>query len=141
MPVTFSKQNKKFLLPAAHRLSEWLEVIAFSESRQIEQLEYLFCDDPYLLSVNQEFLHHDTYTDILTFDYSAGNRISGDILISTDRVRENARMYRVSFRQELLRVMAHGLLHCCGYKDKRKADQALMRNKEDECLLLWEDMN
>lgn len=92
----------------------------------------IFCDDDYLLEINKQYLDHDTLTDIISFDYCIGDLISGDIFISIDRVKDNAQEYDVSFNNELLRVMSHGILHYCGYKDKTQEDQLLMRAKEQE---------
>ncbi len=97
-------------------------------------MDYVFCSDELLHSINTEFLNHDTLTDIITFDYSLGKELHGEIYISTDRVRENARMYEVEFENELHRVIIHGILHLCGYSDKTEADKLEMRRKENECL-------
>ena len=100
-------------------------------------INYVFCDDKYLLKINQHFLNHDTYTDIISFDNSMGNELHGDIFISTERVRENAIIFEVSFEEELRRVLVHGVLHLCGYKDKTKEESDLMRSKEDEKLAMF----
>ena len=94
-------------------------------------IQFVFCSDVYLLELNQQYLHHDTLTDIITFDYREGKKISGDIFISIDRVRENAGKFNVLFKEELHRVMIHGILHLCGYKDKDKKSKMLMTEKED----------
>ena len=100
-------------------------------------LSYLFCDDAYLLEQNIAFLHHDTFTDIITFDKRVGEIVSGDIMISLERVAENARKFSVSFEEEFLRVMVHGTLHLCGYKDKTDQEAAEMRRMENESLLMF----
>lgn len=110
----------------------WIKRILLSEQKQEGEISYIFCDDEYLLEINQQYLKHDTYTDIISFDYSMGDELSGDIFISVDRVRENAAEFNVSFETELLRVMAHGILHYAGYKDKDQSDAAIMRKKEEE---------
>jgi len=103
----------------------------------LNDLNYIFTSDPYLLELNKRFLNHDYYTDILTFDYSVDGEISGEIFISVDRVKENAKSFEVGFDHELLRVMVHGLLHLCGYTDADDIQQQLMRNTEDEKIKLF----
>jgi probable rRNA maturation factor len=116
----------------------WLEKIARREGYSIEELNYIFCSDEYLYRMNVQYLNHSTYTDIITFDNGeGGKKLEGDIFISLDRVAENAATYSVSFDQELLRVLSHGLLHLCGYKDKTSTDASQMRKKENEALGLW----
>ncbi|QJP33786.1 rRNA maturation RNase YbeY [Nonlabens sp. Ci31] len=112
--------------------TKWLEQIAVTESKTIGEISYVFCSDEFLLSINQDYLNHDTFTDIITFDYCEEGLINGEIYISTDRVKENASSFGVSLTNELLRVMAHGLLHLCGYGDKSEAEAQLMRDKENE---------
>lgn len=113
------------------QISSWISNILSSEKKVEGEINYIFCTDDFLLDINKKFLNHDTYTDIISFDYTVGEIISGDIFISLDRVAENAEKYSVSFKEELYRVMAHGILHYCGYKDKTKQDQSIMRSKED----------
>jgi len=100
-------------------------------------LNYIFCDDDYLHEINVKYLDHDDYTDIISFENSVGNILHGDIFISTERVQENAEKFNIEFEEELLRVMAHGLLHFCGYKDKTKEEASLMRKKEDEKIKMF----
>lgn len=111
---------------------QWIDTIIESENKEPGEINYIFCDDDYLLNLNKEYLNHDTLTDIISFDYTIGDLISGDIFISIERVRDNAKDYEVSFNEELLRVLAHGVLHYCGYKDKTEQDTLLMRTKEQE---------
>ena len=111
---------------------DWLLRVAESEGYSLSALTYIFCNDQYLLGLNQTYLSHDTLTDIITFDYVEGTSVSGDIFISVDRLKENAAIFKVSFEEERLRVMAHGLLHLMGYKDKTTEDQLVMSNKENE---------
>lgn len=111
---------------------QWIDAIIASEDKEPGEINYIFCDDDYLLNLNQEYLNHDTLTDIISFDYCIGDLISGDIFISVERVKDNAKDYEVSFTNELLRVLAHGVLHYCGYKDKTDDDAKLMRTKEQE---------
>lgn len=114
--------------------------VAKRERKTPEEIAYIFCTDDYLLAINQRFLHHDTYTDIVTFDYAKGSKnLVGEVYISVDRVRDNAKTLNVPFEDELRRVVAHGLLHLCGYRDKTKAEKAAMRKKEDHCLSLWQN--
>jgi rRNA maturation RNase YbeY len=117
--------------------SDWLGRILISEGFELGNLAYIFCSDAYLLDMNIEYLKHDTLTDIITFDYCEGKLISGDIFISIDRVKDNAIEFKVTFNEELLRVMAHGALHLMGFKDKSASDSALMRSKEEEKIKLF----
>jgi probable rRNA maturation factor len=121
-----------FVLENEDAFSSWISKVILSEKKKVGEISYVFCDDDYLLKLNQEHLNHDTLTDIISFDYTMGNEISGDIFISVERVRENATDFHQTFDDELKRVMAHGVLHYCGYKDKTEEDSVLMRSKEDE---------
>lgn len=115
-------------------LRDWIAKTVVAENKDLGQLSYTFCGDSFLHKLNVEFLNHDTFTDILTFDYGMGNEINGEIFISVDRVNENASLYQVTSENELHRVMVHGVFHLCGYKDESDEDQKLMRRKEDEAL-------
>jgi probable rRNA maturation factor len=115
----------------------WLSKVIDSESKREGEINYIFCDDEYLLEINQQYLNHDTLTDIISFDYSIGNELHGDIFISVERVRENAIDFAVTFEEELRRVLVHGILHYCGYKDKTEEDEQLMRVKEEEKMQLF----
>jgi len=126
-----------FELSDINYYSDWLSRVIISESKIDGDLNYIFCDDEYLLGINQQYLNHDTYTDIITFDYCDGDTISGDIFISIERVEDNAQEYSVSFEEELHRVMAHGVLHLLGYKDKSDQEARLMREKENEKIKLF----
>ena len=117
--------------------SRWVSSIIDTESKVEGTINYIFCDDSYLLKINEEYLKHDTFTDIISFDYSIGKELHGDIFISVERVRENAVDYRVDFTEELNRVMAHGILHYCGYNDKNKEDELVMRIKEEEKMSMF----
>jgi len=112
-------------------LKEYLKSLASTEDKQLKDLSVVFTDDDYLLEVNKQYLNHDYYTDVITFDYSVDNHVSGDIMISLPRVKENAESLKVSYEEELYRVVFHGLLHLCGYKDKTPSDEQLMRSKEN----------
>ena len=111
--------------------SKWVKKIIRKEKKIVGDIVFVFCNDKYMLEKNIKFLNHDTLTDVITFDYCKGEIISGDIIISIDRVKENATIFNVSFSNELERVMAHGLLHLLGYKDKNKKDALIMRKKEN----------
>lgn len=126
-----------FILPDVDSFSSWIERIINSENKELGEIEYFFVDDEELLSINQKHLRHDTLTDIITFDYVVHNLIQGDIFVSVERIKENAINLKIDFNHELLRVMAHGLLHLCGYKDKTAADSLLMQQKEDEKIRLF----
>ena len=124
----------EFNLQNSEEVASWISKIITNEKREEGEISYIFCDDEYLHKLNVEFLNHDTLTDIISFDNSLGNQINGDIFISIERVKENADSYKTSFKNELHRVIIHGILHYCGYKDKTKTDAELMRKKEDEAL-------
>jgi len=126
-----------FELSNEAQYSEWISEVIASEGKKEGEISYIFCDDEYLLEINQQHLDHDTLTDIISFDYTIGNEISGDIFISVERVKDNAIDFNVPFAEELLRVMAHGVLHYCGYKDKSEEDKKLMRSKEEEKIVLF----
>lgn len=115
----------------------WLLKVIASEQKVCGELSFIFCDDAYLLELNIEYLQHDTLTDIITFDYCLGDELSGDIFISIERVAENAVSFGVSFNIELRRVMAHGVLHLCGFSDKSEVQTTVMRAKEDEKIVLF----
>ena len=117
--------------------SDWIKAVFVSEGKRFEEINYIFCDDEYLLKINKEYLNHDYYTDIITFDNSVSSLIMSDIYISAERVKENASHYVVDFMDELRRVMIHGVLHLCGYKDKTTEEQELMTVKENEKLLMF----
>lgn len=110
---------------------KWLEEIIFSEEKKLGEINYIFCDDEYLLKINQDYLQHDYYTDIITFDSVKGKTISGEIFVSLQRISDNASSLSKNYEEELRRVLAHGILHLCGYKDKTEAQEIEMRSKED----------
>ena len=117
--------------------AEWLSKVIISENKKEGDINYIFCDDEYLHKINIEYLQHDTLTDIISFDYSVGNELHGDIFVSIERVEDNAKDFNVSFEDELKRVLVHGVLHYCGYKDKSEKDETVMRLKEEEKMLLF----
>ncbi len=125
-----------FTLQNSKEIAEWISKIITLENKEEGEVSYIFCDDKYLHKLNLEFLNHDTLTDIISFDNSLGNQINGDIYISVERVKENTNTFSTTFENELHRVIIHGILHCCGYKDKTKEDTKTMRMKEEEALAL-----
>ena len=131
MPVLFTKAATRFKFDNATGIRKWILSAIKNEGYTAGYIQFVFCSDDYLLELNQQYLHHDTLTDIITFDYREGKKISGDIFISIDRVKENAGKFNVRFKDELHRVMIHGILHLCGYKDKDKKSTQVMREKED----------
>ncbi|MDQ1098201.1 MULTISPECIES: rRNA maturation RNase YbeY [Chryseobacterium] len=110
---------------------QWLESIIISEGKKPGEINYIFCDDEYLLKINQDYLQHDYYTDIITFDYVKGKTINGEIFVSLQRISDNASTLSRDYEEELRRVLAHGILHLSGYKDKTEEEEKLMRSKED----------
>ena len=140
MPIRFTSQNIDFELPQTEKVKKWITQVVLQRGKRVGNISYLFCDDEYLLGVNQRFLNHDTYTDIITFDYSKGDKISGDLFVSIDSVRENANEYKVDFKDELYRVIVHGILHLIGYDDHTPEEIAQMRAKEDYYLSVREAM-
>ena len=126
-----------FLLDDQEKYNSWIGEVISSENRKQGEISYIFCDDYYLLDLNKEYLDHDTFTDIISFDYSVGKIVQGDIFISIDRVKENSVLFNVSFQEELRRVIIHGILHLCGYKDKSSEESELMREKEEEKMKLF----
>lgn len=126
-----------FELANEKQLTDWILRIANKHGKTISEISYVFCSDAYLLDMNQRFLNHDTLTDIITFDYTVGNDIGGDVFISIERVADNAKDFGVEFTEELRRVIIHGVLHLCGFKDKTDAEETQMRKLEDEALNLF----
>lgn len=116
--------------------SEWIKKSILAEEKRVGDISFIFCSDDYLLEVNQKYLNHDYFTDVITFDYVVGDLISGDIFISVDRISENASVFKVPFIAELNRILIHGVLHLLGYKDKDKSDKFVMTNREDYFLNL-----
>ena len=129
--INFTNIEVKFILKNKLQVREWVKSIVAAENKKAGDITYVFCNDTYLGAMNEKYLHHKTLTDIITFDYSEKDAISGDICISIDRIAENATQYKTQFNSELGRVMAHGVLHLLGYKDKAIREKELMRTKED----------
>lgn len=140
MAICFSVENTNFVLKEKTRIKKWIAEVVKRDGKKLGDLGYIFCDDEYLLQVNIEYLNHDTYTDIITFDYVEGDLISGDMMISVDRIRENAKTFGVAFEQELHRVIIHGVLHLLGNGDKSEKEAKKMRKLEESALALWEEM-
>jgi len=134
--ILFNSEEIDFSLPNEQSIIKWVESTIDAEGKILGEISYIFCDDKYLHNINLEYLQHDTYTDIITFDYTEMNIISSDIFISIDRIKENAKTFSNSFDNELHRVIIHGVLHLLGYKDKSVADAKMMRAKEDFYLTL-----
>ena len=133
--ITFHYTTSRFTFNHRQILKQNVVYLFKKEKLALNSLTYVFCDDRYLLKINQDFLKHDDLTDIITFTLSTNNApVVGEIYISIERVKENARIFKVAFGQELARVVFHGALHLCGYRDKNKADKLAMRIKEEECL-------
>lgn len=126
-----------FTLDNEEAIVAWLSAVIVSENKKEGEINYIFCDDEYLHKINLEYLNHDTLTDIISFDYSVGNELNGDIFVSIERVLDNASDFNVSFDAELKRVLVHGILHYCGYKDKGESDEQIMRSKEDEKIAMF----
>ncbi len=127
----------EFELPNEAQFSNWISRVIISEDKKEGDINYIFCDDDFILDINQKYLNHDYYTDIISFDYSVGNELHGDIFVSVDRVRENAEDFNVSFDDELKRVIIHGVLHYCGYMDKSELEERTMRAKEEEKMAMF----
>ena len=112
----------------------WIEIVAAEHGKEVGEISFIFCSDEYLIKINREYLNHDFYTDIVTFDYVEGNVINGDLFISIDRIKENAESFGVSFQNEFSRVFIHGILHLCGFPDKTDEEAAIMRANEETAL-------
>ena len=138
MAIHFFSEEIPYTLKEKLNRKRWLTKIATNAGFKIKELNYVFCSDEYLYQMNRDYLKHDTYTDIITFDNSEKkDEIEGDIFVSIDRVRENAKTHNQEVETEMNRVLAHGLLHLMGYKDKSKEEAALMRLKEEESIKLY----
>lgn len=138
--VEFSAQGVEMPDIDLDRTSEWVREVAASHSRTVGSINYLFMNDDDMLVANRQFVGHDYYTDIITFDYTHGDRIGGDIMISLDTVSSNAEKFGVPYSRELMRVIIHGVLHLCGINDKGPGEREIMESNEDAALALWDDM-
>ncbi|RAJ17876.1 rRNA maturation RNase YbeY [Olleya aquimaris] len=138
--ISFNYETN-FKLTEEDKITTWISSIIKNENCVEDEINYVFCNDAYLHKLNLEFLQHDTLTDIISFDYSVGKRLQGDIFISVERVEDNAKDFNVDFDTELHRVIIHGILHYCGYKDKTESDAKMMRSKENEALKVLSEMS
>ena len=136
MEISYITQNVEMPAIDAEKVKSWIETVAREHGKRVGALTYVFCDDEYILATNNQFLGHDYYTDIITFDYSNSHRISGDMVISLDTVRSNAEQLGVDYQSELLRVIIHGVLHLCGINDKGPGEREIMERHENEALAM-----
>ncbi len=134
MAVSFNFVDTKDILSQKNKIKSWIKSVVEQRGWKTGEISYIFCSDEYLLNVNQTYLKHDYFTDIITFDYTDATKVSGDLFISIDRVRDNAQELNLSFEQELYRVIIHGVLHLLGLKDKTEEEAKEMRKAEEECL-------
>jgi len=134
--IHFHQEDISFQLQNIKALRLWIIESVFKENKRVGQLSFIFCSDNYLLKINKNYLNHDFFTDVISFDYTEENRISGDIYISLDRVKENAKEFSSLLKDELHRIIIHGLLHLIGYSDKTPDQKAIMKDKEDFYLSL-----
>jgi rRNA maturation RNase YbeY len=139
--IQFHNADVAFLLAQKILLRTWIQKVCKSHTFSVSQIQFVFCSDEYLLDINRQFLQHDYYTDIITFDNTIGRQIELEAYISLDRVRENAKHNKETITKELHRVMIHGVLHALGYKDKKRADIAAMRAAEDRALITWDKLS
>lgn len=133
--INYDSQND-FILTSQDQISLWIKEVVTKENLELGELSYVFCSDDFLYDMNVAYLDHDTLTDIITFDYRVGDVLSGEIYVSVDRIKENAKEFSVPFNEELHRVIIHGVLHICGYKDFSEEEEKQMREKEDWALSL-----
>jgi len=137
VPILFYNEDVKPLKLERNKIKNWIKSVIISENQKPGSINYIFCSDEYLLNVNREYLDHDYFTDIITFDYVENGIVSGDIFISVDRVAENATQFGVSFDEELRRILVHGVLHLLGYPDKEPEQKKVMTGKEDTYLSIF----
>lgn len=135
--IRYAIEAERFALKERRKRTAWITAVIRQHGKVPGEIQYIFTDDEHILKINREFLQHDYCTDIITFDYTEGNTLSGDIFISIDTVRDNSQTYGDTFRRELLRVIIHGVLHLAGFNDKTEAEQRVMRTQEDAALELW----
>lgn len=140
MAIRFSIETK-YSLKNRTLIKQWIKTVVENKGKKLGDISYILCDDDYLLEVNRQYLKHDYYTDIITFDYTENDRIGGDLFISIDRVKDNATALQVPEHEELMRVMIHGVLHLLGLKDKSEEEVKQMRKAEEECLELLKKMS
>lgn len=134
--ITYSSENVKFPAIRRRETTKWIRAVAATYGRKVGEVGYLFCDDEHILEVNREYLGHDYYTDIITFDYDEGDTINGDLVISLDTIRTNAEKFGRDYDEELHRVIIHGILHLCGINDKGPGEREIMEAAEDTALAM-----
>lgn len=134
MAISFNFVETKDILSKKNKIKAWIKSVVEKRGMKVGDISYIFCKDEYLLDINQNYLNHDDFTDIISFDYSDKDKVAGDLFISVERVMENAQNLNQEFEQELYRVIIHGVLHLLGFKDKTKAQEKEMRKTEEECL-------
>ena len=141
MAITYNKEHSKIKMPKIKKrnVSAWIKKVAELHGKKVGDLSYLFCSDDHILEVNREYLQHDYYTDIITFDYTEEDVISGDMVISVDTIATNAEKFNTSFESEFFRVVIHGVLHLCGINDKGPGEREIMEKHEDEALEVAKD--
>ncbi len=141
MAITYQADDIKFPIDVKRReTTNWIKSVSDFYEKKIGDIAYIFCSDEKILEINKQYLQHDYFTDIITFDYSEGKKISGDIFISLDTVKSNSEKFNATYNEELHRVIIHGILHLCGFKDKSSKDEKLMRTAEDNALNLLSDL-
>ncbi|MDR3267336.1 MAG: rRNA maturation RNase YbeY [Tannerella sp.] len=139
--ISYNSENTKIPNIPRRKVSAWIRDIAAQNGKRTGEIAYIFCSDERILEINNQYLNHDYYTDIITFDYSENKTISGDIFISLETVVSNAEKFNTTSENELYRIIIHGILHLCGFKDKSALDEKIMREKENEALQMFEAMN
>lgn len=139
--ISFFYEDIDFKLPQINKHKKWIRHIINKDNFELNYINFIFCSDTYLHSINLEYLNHDTLTDIITFDYSEESTLEGEIYISIDRVKDNAKDIKIEFEEELRRVMAHGILHMMGFGDKTEDEKSIMRRKEDSCISLYQQIS
>ena len=139
--ITFQTDDIEMPKLNQQRITEWVKQVALSYQKRVGNIAYFFCSDKRILEVNREYLQHDYYTDIITFDYCVGNRLSGDLFISLDTVRSNAELFNQPYERELHRVIIHGVLHLCGINDKGPGEREIMEAAENKALALLDEMD
>ncbi len=141
--MAISFYNEQVYMPSIKKtlMRDWIKRVVAAHGKRLGEISYIFCDDEKILEVNRQYLQHDYYTDIITFDYTVGDKISGDLFISLDTVRSNAELFKQSYDDELHRVIIHGVLHLCGINDKGPGEREIMEKNENEALEILSSMS
>ena len=140
MAISYHAEDISFPKIKRREITNWIKEIASDYNKRVGEISYIFCSDEKILQINQQYLNHDYYTDIITFDYSEENTISGDLFLSLDTIKSNSEKYHVDYQQEMYRVIIHGILHLCGLKDKTPKEEKIMRDSENKALtILYKD--